>query len=112
MDYGLLSLVPPLVAIALAIALRQVIVPLLLAILAGAMILSGIEHGIGPFLRDTAVGFVTAIWNSVGEYDHVRALIFSLAMGAMVGVLEVGGGAGSSRRTDVDHQPRSGDLLR
>ncbi len=91
-DYGLLSLLPPLLAILLAIAFRQVIVPLLLAILCGSVILeSGSGSAIQLFLN-AAQSFVGFIWDSVTEADHQRAFVFSLALGAMVGVLEAGGG--------------------
>ncbi|MGV3484069.1 MAG: Na+/H+ antiporter NhaC family protein [Planctomycetaceae bacterium] len=79
-------------AIVLAIVLRQVILPLGLAILTGAMILAGLDRGVWSFLLNTLTGFSSAIWDSVTATDHVRALVFSLSLGAMVGVLEVGGG--------------------
>ncbi len=92
MELGLLSLLPPLVAICLAIALRQVVAPLLLAILSGSIILSLKVDGFGAQVVATIASFVTFICNSVTDHDHVRALVFSLALGAMVGVLEAGGG--------------------
>ncbi len=91
-NFGLLSLLPPLVAIALAIALRQVVIPLLLAIACGAIILTGIDQGAGHLIVGSLREFVLAIWKSVFDYDHLRALVFSLTLGAMVGVLEAGGG--------------------
>lgn len=92
MEYGLLSLLPPLVAIVLAIAFRRVIFPLMLAILCGAAILSNADEGIWGLILQTFKRFWDAIRNSVTEWDHLRALIFSLLLGAMVGVLEAGGG--------------------
>jgi len=91
-DYGLASLLPPLVAIALAIALRQIVVPLLFAILCGALILAEREQGILIWFGSFITGFFSAIWVSVSSYDHVRALAFSMTLGALVGVLEAGGG--------------------
>lgn len=92
LDYGLLSLLPPLVAIVLAMAFRRVILPLMLAILCGAVILSSGDEGVWGFMLQTLKRFWDAIWNSVTEWDHLRALAFSLLLGAMVGVLETGGG--------------------
>jgi Na+/H+ antiporter NhaC len=91
-DFGWLSLLPPLVAIALAVLLRQVIIPLLVAIVCGAAILNGAGEGVLSFLWGTARGTFLFIWDSVTSYDHLRALLFSLLLGAMVGVLEYGGG--------------------
>jgi Na+/H+ antiporter NhaC len=91
-DYGALSLLPPLVAIVLAVAYRQVIIPLLLAILCGSAILQGFSDGPIRFITGTLSRFVLEIWTSVTGYDHLRALAFSLLLGGMVGVLEMGGG--------------------
>jgi len=92
MDYGLLSLLPPLVAVVLAIALRQVVIPLMLAILCGSLILANSTAGPANLFVETVTGFVGEIYTSVMDRDHRRALVFSLLLGAMVGVLEAGGG--------------------
>lgn len=92
MDYGALSLLPPLVAIVLAVVYRQVIIPLLLAILCGSAILQGFSDGPIRFVTGTLFRFVLEIWTSITGYDHLRALAFSLLLGGMVGVLEAGGG--------------------
>jgi Na+/H+ antiporter NhaC len=91
-DFGWLSLLPPLVAIVLAVLLRQVIVPLLVAIVCGAAILHGAGEGVLGFLWGTVRGTFVFIWESITSRDHLRALLFSLLLGAMVGVLEYGGG--------------------
>ena len=88
----MLSLLPPLVAIGMAIWLRQVIVPLLVAILFGAAILHGAGQGPVDFFVGTVRGTLSFIWESITSRDHLRALLFSLLLGAMVGVLEYGGG--------------------
>ena len=87
MEYGATSLMPPLVAIVLAILTRQVVLPLLVGVGVGAFILTPP----GAPWTDPFVGLVTAIWNSISDYDHRLALSFSLLLGAMVGVLEAGG---------------------
>lgn len=92
MNYGLLSLLPPLLAIALAIVSRRVVVPLALAVLCGAMILADRSSGWVSWSLQSLDGFAMAVWGSVSDYDHRRALVFSLLLGAMVGVLETGGG--------------------
>ncbi len=92
MDYGLLSLLPPLVAIVLAIVFRQVLAPLLIAIVIGAGILSWYQPGSLYWPVSTLVSSGRFIWESVTSFDHLRALCFSLTFGALVGVLEAGGG--------------------
>jgi len=91
-NYGLLSLLPPLLAIALAILSRRVVIPLALAVLCGSAILSQNSSGYVDWAIATGQGFVLAVWGSISDYDHRRALLFSLLLGAMVGVLEAGGG--------------------
>ncbi|MCC9600012.1 hypothetical protein LOC67_05515 [Stieleria sp. JC731] len=87
MEYGAASLLPPLVAIILAILTRQVVFPLLFGVGVGAFILSEPDATWDqPFM-----GLVIAIWESISDYDHLLALTFSLLLGAMVGVLEAGG---------------------
>lgn len=92
MNEGLLSLLPPLLAIALAILSRQVVVPLAVAVLCGAMILADRTGDWTTWTNASLYGFVLAVWESITDYDHRRALLFSLLLGAMVGVLEAGGG--------------------
>ena len=90
MQPGPLSLVPPLVAICLAIATRRVVVPLALGVFAGAWLLARARP-------DTAwwqplVLFGEAIGESIFAPSHLQVLGFTLLLGAMVGVLEAGGG--------------------
>ncbi|WP_233148471.1 hypothetical protein [Rhodopirellula sp. MGV] len=87
MEYGAASLLPPLVAILLAILTRQVVLPLLFGVGVGAFILSPQD----ATWAEPISGLVIAIWNSVSDHDHLLALAFSLLLGAMVGVLEAGG---------------------
>lgn len=87
-----MSLLPPLLAIALAIVSRQVVIPLAVAVLCGAMILADRSGGWMTWTTGSLSGFWSAVWGSISDYDHRRALIFSLLLGAMVGVLEAGGG--------------------
>ncbi|MCO8122680.1 hypothetical protein NHH03_13110 [Stieleria sp. TO1_6] len=87
MQYGYLSLLPPLVAIVLAIATRRVLLPLGLGVAVGAYLLT--EPG-APWWSPL-LGFGTAIYESIFATDHLQAFAFSLLLGAMVGVLEAGG---------------------
>ena len=80
------SLLPPAVAVGLALLFRQV-VP---ALLAGVWIGAALHYG-GPL-----VGALRAIDQYVvaalSDADHVKIIVFSMLLGGMVGVLSRGGG--------------------
>lgn len=86
-NYGLLSLLPPVVAILLAVATRRVILSLLTGVLAGAVLLGGGDLG-----KTGALFFETYLWTCLTEEGHQRIFAFTLLMGAMVGVLGKNGG--------------------
>ncbi len=85
-SYGFLSLLPPLVAIVLAVATRRVILSLLLGVFAGALILAG-----GHLPTATASMLEKHLWVSLTDETHLRVFCFTLLMGAMVGVLHRSG---------------------
>jgi hypothetical protein len=81
------SLLPPLLAIALAIVTRDVLVSLLLAVYTGALLI----HGPNPLIAfaRTIDGYVL---QALVDPDHASILIFSALLGAMVGVITKSGG--------------------
>jgi Na+/H+ antiporter NhaC len=85
---GWTSILPPLVAIVLAIAFRQVIAALLVGVWLGAVLVLGTNPAAG-FLRT----FDTYIVGSVADTDHVRILVFSFLLGGMLGVIQRSGGS-------------------
>jgi Na+/H+ antiporter NhaC len=84
--YGFLSLLPPLVAIVLAVATRRVILSLLLGVFVGSLILEGgrVPAAIASMLEEH-------LWVSLTDENHLRVFCFTLLMGAMVGVLHQSG---------------------
>ncbi|HAH48081.1 MAG TPA: sodium:proton antiporter, partial [Planctomycetaceae bacterium] len=87
-----LSLLPPIVAVILAIWFRNIILALLVSIWLGAVILS---HG------NLFLGFVhtldTFVIHEIVEpgsssYSHMMIILFTMFLGAMVGVMSAGGG--------------------
>lgn len=84
---GWLSIVPPALAVLLAVLLRRVIVALFLAILSGAIILA---HG-DP-LAGLLASFDTFLLEAAREPDHIKITLFTLFLGSMVGVMTVSGG--------------------
>ncbi len=85
---GWLSLLPALFAIALAIALRDVIV----ALVAGVWLGATFAYGFDPFtgLLRTVDTYVVG---ALAERDHASIIAFSLLLGGMIGVISKAGGA-------------------
>lgn len=84
---GALSLLPPLVAIALALIFRDVLVSLFLGIFAGALILTGANPA-SALARSIDHFFLSAL----ADRDHAAIIIFSTLLGGMVGVINRSGG--------------------
>lgn len=84
---GILSLLPPLFAIALAFIARQVLISLFCGIWLGAIFIYNYNPILG-FLKTID----TYLINSLADSDHAAILIFSLTLGGMVGVISKAGG--------------------
>jgi Na+/H+ antiporter NhaC len=84
-DYGWLSVVPPVLAIGMALVTRQVVVALLLGVFCGALIITGNPGA--AFLR---VGD-TYLVGALADRSHASILLFSSILGGMVGVLSRSG---------------------
>jgi Na+/H+ antiporter NhaC len=84
---GFLSILPPLLAIALALITRQVIVALFFGIWLGAVFVFDYSIFMG-FLRTLDEYIINALSNR----DHVFIVVFSLLLGGMVGVISKSGG--------------------
>jgi Na+/H+ antiporter NhaC len=84
---GWLSIIPPLLAIALALAFRQVLIALFVAIFSGALIL----YHWNPFTA-AARSIDTVVVSALADADHAKILIFSVLLGGMVGLISKSGG--------------------
>lgn len=91
---GWTSLIPPLVAVVLAVALRDVLVSLFIAVYSGAVLLWG--NPLTAFLRsvDTVILGEIAPAGEGGSPDlgHATILLFTFFLGAMVAVMAKSGG--------------------
>ena len=106
--YGWLSLVPPIIAIVLAIVTRRILISLFLAILSGALILTYYQapasteatpDALGGFLPgvvidgwNALVGGVSDAWNdhlwpTLVDPEKVSVFLFTCLMGAIVGMV-------------------------
>lgn len=84
---GVLSLLPPLLAIILALIARQVFISLFCGIWIGASILNH-YHPVLGFLRTIDKFFIEAL----AEPSHIAIVIFSMTLGGMIGVISKSGG--------------------
>ncbi|WP_051233987.1 Na+/H+ antiporter NhaC family protein [Halomonas halocynthiae] len=94
MTFGIFSLLPPLLAIVLALVTRNVIPALFCGVWLGATMLVGGNPAIG--LYDTFDAFIIP---SVGDEWSVTVLIYCGLFGVLIGVLERTGGAQAIARS-------------
>ena len=85
--YGWLSLLPPLIAIVLAIITRRAVVSLLVGVFCGALITAG-----GNPLVAVWETCELHLWPTLIDPGKMRVFAFTLLMGAMVGVISKSGG--------------------
>ncbi len=106
-DFGFASLLPPLIAIALALILRQVLPALVIGVLLGATIYSGWDPLTGA-LRMLDGYFLEAL----ADRDHAAIIMFSMTLGGMVGIISrCGGSAGIvAKISRFAKTPRSGSI--
>jgi Na+/H+ antiporter NhaC len=84
------SILPPLLAIVLALYLRQVIPALFMGVWFGAWAISGFTlAGLGTSLLDS---FQKHILDAVANPDRVAVILFSLMIGGTVGIISRNGG--------------------
>lgn len=85
------AILPPLVAIVLAIWLKEVITSLLAGVFSGALVLTGGEP-FTAFLRTIDTHILRQIVPGDGTPDHVLAILFTMMLGGMIGIMSTSGG--------------------
>ena len=103
----LLSLLPPIIAIMLAIIFRQVFISLFTGIWLGATLL----WGYNPFLGLLRL-LDHYIVNSLADHDHAPIVLFTLILGGMVGIISRSGGTQGivQKLSRMVSRPRGGQL--
>ncbi len=86
---GWLSIIPPLLAIAVALAFKRVIPALFLGIWVGAWTAVGGGLGFWKGVLDT---FQVYVLQALADPDHAAIILFSLMIGGMVGIISRNGG--------------------
>ncbi|MFQ6005406.1 MAG: Na+/H+ antiporter NhaC family protein [Woeseia sp.] len=96
---GWVSIAPPLVAILIALTLRNVIPALLVGVWLGATALRSFTPSgiLGGFLD----GFQLFVTEALADEDHAAIILFSLMIGGMVGIITRNGGMASIVRMMV-----------
>ena len=104
---GILSLLPPLLAIVLALVFREVLIALFSGIWLGATFLWGFNpllgllHALDTYLID-----------SLFDHSHIAIVMFSMTLGGMVGVISRSGGTQGivEKISRWAHHPRNGQI--
>jgi Na+/H+ antiporter NhaC len=84
---GILSIIPPLLAIALALIFRQVIISLILGIYSGALFIYGFDP-LTAFIRLVDKYVIEAI----SDASHTQIIVFTLLFGGVIGLISRSGG--------------------
>ncbi len=84
---GFLSLLPPIVAISLALILKEVIVSLLMGLFVGTLLITS-GNPLQAFINIST----DFIWNALADKSHAAVVLFSLMLAGMVGILSKSGG--------------------
>jgi Na+/H+ antiporter NhaC len=87
MEPSLLSVVPPILAIGVALVFRHVVLALFLGIVSGALIIA--DGNLLTALLRTADTYIVP---AIADVDHATIIVFSLILGGVVGVISASGG--------------------
>jgi len=85
-----LSILPPLMAIVIALIFKEVIIALFIGIFSGAFIYNGLE--LGNIIISLMNVIDKYILSAIADPDHMSIVLFSLIIGGMVAVISKNGG--------------------
>ena len=86
------SILPPLIAIALALVFREVVTSLFAGIILGAILLATYTHGAVGILFGMMRTIDTYILSALSDSGHVSIIVFSMLIGGTVAVISKNGG--------------------
>lgn len=106
------SIIPPLMAILLALLFKEVVTSLFIGILVGAAILGVYADGVGGIWSGLLAVIDTYVINSLNDWGHLAVIIFSMLIGALVSVISKNGGMKGvvDRVSKYANSPRSGQF--
>jgi Na+/H+ antiporter NhaC len=107
-----LSILPPLLAILMALIFREVITSLFLGIFIGAAIIGFFTDGISGIFSGFFTVIDTYIINALKDWGHLAVIIFSMVIGGIVSVISKNGGMDGvvSKISKFAKDARSGQL--
>ena len=108
-----LSVIPPLIAIVLALILKEVITSLFLGILSGTLIMSFYGSGPAGLLRGFLSTIDTYVMNALNDWSHIAVIVFSLSIAGVVSIISKNGGMMGvvNRLEPYAKNPRSGQFV-
>src|SRR5690554_2454798 len=84
------SILPPIIAIAIALLLKQVLISLFIGVWMGAWLVGGMSFtGIFTGFFDTLSVYIVP---GIADADRVSIMVFTLMIGGMVGIITANGG--------------------
>ena len=108
-----LSVLPPLIAIILALLLKEVITSLFLGILSGTLIISMFSNGISGIIPGFLSTVDTYIMNALNSWEHIAVIVFSMSIAGVVSIISKNGGMRGvvNRLEPYAKNPRSGQFV-
>jgi Na+/H+ antiporter NhaC len=108
-----MSIIPPLIAIFLALILREVITSLFVGIFSGALIIGLYSDGFSSILLSFFSVIDTYILNALYDRSHISVIIFSMTIAGVVSVISRNGGMKGivNRISPYAHNAKSGQLV-
>ena len=110
--YGWLSILPPLLAITLALIFREVIVSLFLGVLSGVIIIESYSEGWVGCLKAPFTLIDNFIMPSLADIDHLSVIVFSMMIAGVVTIVSKNGGMQGivNRIEPYAHTPKAGQF--
>ena len=88
-----MALLPPLIAIALALIFKEVIISLFIGVWSGAFIAGGLRmDGVFYIFKSFAEVVTTYIVGALHDVGHLSVIVFSIMIGGMVAIISKNGG--------------------
>tara|TARA_R110002050_G_scaffold300621_3_gene471040 strand:+ start:15648 stop:17537 length:1890 start_codon:yes stop_codon:yes gene_type:complete len=108
-----MSILPPLVAIILALLLKEVISSLFLGLLSGTLIMATHVNGWSGLMTGFLNTVDTYIMNALNSWEHIAVIVFSMAIGGVVSIISKNGGMLGvvNRLEPYAKNPRSGQIV-
>lgn len=91
--YGILTLIPPIVAIILAFLTKNVIISLFIGILSGSFLIKLIDHSLFSALIQSFLDFVSRALNSLADPWNAGIILQVLVIGGVIHLVAKMGGA-------------------